>query len=103
MARGDQRERDRAKKLARLQKEQKGGPKVSRKGNENLYRIMLLAQVQLRPHFSIVWEVQTAWNIEDIILLYIVPQKCGPMYYFGTHRPVSCSLGGGELVSSLLH
>ncbi|KAK1748212.1 hypothetical protein QTG54_000151 [Skeletonema marinoi] len=36
MARGDQRERDRAKKLARLQKEQKGGPKEGNPESRNL-------------------------------------------------------------------
>ncbi len=83
MARGDQRERDRAKKQARLQKEAKGGAKVSRSNNiddlfedvihasahyaeDILRRNSALPQVQLRPHYSIVWEVQTAWNIEDI-------------------------------------
>lgn len=100
MARGDQRERDRAKKQARLQKEAKGGAKVSRSNNfillifediismfphivlkifcAALY-IVALRQVQLRPHYSIVWEVQTAWNIEDIKSYYCDPQKCGPI------------------------
>ncbi len=90
MARGDQRERDRAKKQARLQKEAKGGgAKVSWNINmNNIWRnircsiIVALTQVQLRPHYSIVWEVQTAWNIEDIKYSIIVPQKCGPILLF---------------------
>eukprot|EP00985_Skeletonema_marinoi_P015262 scaffold7838_cov140-Skeletonema_marinoi.AAC.13 len=62
MARGDQRERDRAKKLARLQKEQKGGPKV-----------------QLRPHFSNSVGGPDSLEHRGYHYIIIVPQKCGPI------------------------